>query len=74
MSQSRQRDLSLRNMTQHYLTRLAMLATAIREMNGKYIKGRPIKVKRSDWKDRDKKEVTKKKKKEVKRKRDLGLN
>ncbi|GMH91256.1 hypothetical protein TrST_g400 [Triparma strigata] len=49
-------------------------AKAIREMNGKYIRGRPIKVKRSEWKDRDKKEVKKKNKKEEKRKRDLGLN
>ena len=38
-------------------------AKAIREMNGKYIRGRPIKVKRSEWKDRDKKEVKKKNKK-----------
>jgi hypothetical protein len=44
-------------------------ARAIREMNDVYIGGRPVKVKKSDWKERDSKEVAKKKKMEERRKR-----
>lgn len=45
-------------------------ARAIREMNDKYIGGRPVKVKKSDWKERDLKEVKKKQKKVMKRRKE----
>lgn len=45
-------------------------ALCIRQMNDKYVGGRPIKIKKSDWKDRDIKEVKKKKKKEDKRRKE----
>ena len=48
-------------------------ARAIREMNGRYIRGRPIKIKRSEWRDRDVKVVKGKEKREDKRRRDMGL-
>ena len=47
-------------------------AAIIREMNDKYVGGRPIKIKKSEWKDRDVKEVSKRKKMEDKRKRQYG--
>jgi RNA recognition motif-containing protein len=47
---------------------------AIREMNGKYLGGRPMKIKKSDWKDRDLKEVNKKENKRRKMLDSLGLN
>merc|ERR1711935_624713 len=43
---------------------------AMREMNGKYIGNRPIKLRKSTWKDRDAKVV---KKKEFKKKTTLGV-
>ncbi len=45
-------------------------ARCIREMNDKYVGGRPIKVKKSDWKERDVRVVKKKRKMEEKRKRE----
>ncbi len=47
---------------------------AIREMNGKYLGLRPMKIKRSDWKDRDIKEVNKKDNKKRKMMETLGIN
>ena len=46
---------------------------AIREMNGKYLGSRPMTIKRSDWKDRDIKEVKKKDNKKRKIQESLGL-
>ena len=48
-------------------------AKAIREQNGKYLGTRPMKILRSDWKDRDIKEVKKKDNKKRKMKESLGL-
>lgn len=48
-------------------------AKAMREMNGKYIGNRPVKLSKSTWKDRDIKQVRKKEKVEKKRKAKLGL-
>ena len=48
-------------------------AKAIREQNGKYLGTRPMKILRSDWKDRDIKEVRKKDNKKRKMKESLGL-
>jgi len=47
-------------------------ARAIREMNDQYIGGRPIKIKKSEWKERDSKEVKKKKLRDDKRKKAWG--
>lgn len=46
---------------------------AIREQNGKYLGSRPMTIKRSDWKDRDIKEVKKKDNKKRKLQESLGL-
>jgi len=46
---------------------------ALREMNGKYIGSRPVKLKKSDWKERDLKEVRKKEKAKKKFLGKLGL-
>ena len=46
---------------------------ALREMNGKYIGSRPVKLKKSDWKQRDLKEVRKKEKAKKKFLGKLGL-
>mmetsp|Transcript_87835 Transcript_87835/g.250248 ORF Transcript_87835/g.250248 Transcript_87835/m.250248 type:complete len:278 (+) Transcript_87835:477-1310(+) len=48
-------------------------AKALREMNGKYVGNRPVKIKKSAWKDRDIGVVRKKDKQEKKRKAKLGL-
>jgi len=48
-------------------------AKAIREMNGKYLGTRPMKITKSDWKARDIKEVAKKDKKKRKLQESLGL-
>lgn len=48
-------------------------AKAIREMNGKYIGTRPMKIRKSTWKDRDIKEVSKKETKKRKMEESLGL-
>jgi RNA recognition motif-containing protein len=45
-------------------------ANCLRQMNDKFIGGRPIKVKKSEWKDRDMKEVKKKNKRDDKRKKE----
>jgi RNA recognition motif-containing protein len=47
-------------------------AKAIREQDQKWLGSRPIRVKRSDWKDRNFNNVEKKKKKEAKKERRLG--
>lgn len=46
---------------------------AMREMNGKYLGSRPMSIKRSDWKERDIKEVHKKENKKRKVLQGLGL-
>jgi hypothetical protein len=46
---------------------------ALREMNLKYIGSRPVKLRKSDWKDRDLKEVKKKEKEKDKFLAKLGL-
>ena len=46
---------------------------ALREMSGKYIGSRPVKLKKSDWKERDLKEVRKKEKAKKKFLGKLGL-
>jgi hypothetical protein len=48
-------------------------AKAIREMNGKYLGTRPMKIRKSTWKDRDIKEVHKKENKKRKMEQKLGL-
>eukprot|EP01038_Epipyxis_sp_PR26KG_P012206 gene12206-16351_t len=48
-------------------------AKAIREMNGKYLGSRPMKITKSRWKERDIKEVAKKEKKKRKLDESLGL-
>ena len=48
-------------------------AKCLREMNGKYVGNRPIKLMRSTWADREIGEVKKKRKQEKKRKKALGL-
>lgn len=48
-------------------------AKALREMNGRYIGNRPVKLMKSAWKDRDIKNVRKADRKEKKRKQKLGL-
>ncbi|KAG7344191.1 nucleic acid-binding protein [Nitzschia inconspicua] len=47
-------------------------AKAIREQDQKWLGSRPIRVKRSDWKDRNLKEVQKKEKKEKKKDKKFG--
>lgn len=49
-------------------------ARAIREMDQTWLSARPIRVKRSDWKERDFKQVKKKQKKENKQQKRMGLN
>jgi hypothetical protein len=46
---------------------------ALRQEDGKYLGSRPMKIRRSDWRDRDIKEVKKKEKKQRKQKAALGL-
>ena len=46
---------------------------ALREMNLKYIGSRPVKLKKSDWKERDVKEVKKKEKQKKKFLQKLGI-
>ncbi len=46
---------------------------ALREMNGRYIGSRPVKLKKCDWKNRDLKEVRKKEKAKKKFLGKLGL-
>lgn len=48
-------------------------AKAIREMQGKYLGTRPMKITKSSWKDRDIQEVQKKEKKKRKMEESLGL-
>ena len=48
-------------------------ARAIREMNGAYIGARPIKVKKSDWQDRDMNTKKSKQKSMEKKKKKFGL-
>lgn len=48
--------------------------TALREMNLKYIGSRPVKLRKSDWKDRNLKEVKKKEKEKQKFLTKLGLS
>eukprot|EP01032_Pedospumella_encystans_P019585 gene19585-22270_t len=48
-------------------------AKAIREMNGKYLASRPMKIRKSTWKDKDIKEVHKKEVKKRKLEESLGL-
>jgi hypothetical protein len=48
-------------------------AKAIREMNGKYLGTRPMKISKSTWKDRDIQEVKKKDHKKRKMQESLGL-
>mmetsp|Transcript_77759 Transcript_77759/g.155743 ORF Transcript_77759/g.155743 Transcript_77759/m.155743 type:complete len:274 (-) Transcript_77759:1223-2044(-) len=48
-------------------------AKCLREMQGKYIGNRPIRLTRSTWEDREVGEVKKKRKQEKKRKKALGL-
>ena len=48
-------------------------AKAIREMDQTWLASRPIRVKRSDWKERDFKQVKKKQKKEHKEQKRMGL-
>ena len=48
-------------------------AKALREMNGAYIGARPIKVKKSDWQERDLTTHNKKKKQVAKKKKMFGL-
>lgn len=47
--------------------------TAFREMNNKYIGSRPVKLRRSEWKDRNLHEVKKKDKQKKKFLKSLGL-
>jgi len=46
---------------------------ALREMNGKYVGSRPVKLRKCDWKERDLKEVRKKEKSKKKFLSKLGL-
>jgi hypothetical protein len=46
---------------------------ALREMNLKYIGSRPVKLKKSDWKERDVKEVKKKEKQKKNFLKKLGI-
>jgi RNA recognition motif-containing protein len=48
-------------------------AKAIREQNGKYLLTRPMKITKSNWKERDIKEVKKKETKKRKMYESLGL-
>jgi len=48
-------------------------AKAIREMNQSWLGSRPIQVKRSEWKDREWKEVQKKKRKDGRSKKHFGM-
>lgn len=48
-------------------------AKAIREMNGKYLGARPMKIRKSTWDERDIKEVSKKEKKKRKMYESLGI-
>jgi RNA recognition motif-containing protein len=48
-------------------------AKALREMNGKYLGNRPMKIRKSTWKDNDINEVKKKEKKKRKIAESLGL-
>ena len=48
-------------------------AKAMREMNGKYVGNRPIRLGKSNWEERDQKNVKKKMKQDKKRKAALGL-
>ena len=47
--------------------------TAMREMNGKYIGSRPVKIRKSDWQERGVNEVRKKEKNKKKFLASLGL-
>jgi hypothetical protein len=47
--------------------------SALREMNLKYIGSRPVKLRKSDWKDRNVNEVKKKEKKKHKMLASLGI-
>ncbi|RYH06655.1 hypothetical protein EON65_42605 [archaeon] len=49
-------------------------AKAIREMNGKYLQNRPMKIRKSTWQDRDIKESAKKENKKRKMYESLGIN
>ncbi|CAM9943175.1 unnamed protein product [Heterosigma akashiwo] len=46
---------------------------ALREMDGKYVGNRPVKLKKSKWQERNLKEVKKKDKKKKKFEKQLGL-
>ncbi|CAM9210591.1 unnamed protein product, partial [Phaeothamnion confervicola] len=46
---------------------------ALREMNGKYLGNRPMKISKSTWKDREIQEVRKKEKKKKKLAKALGM-
>jgi len=46
---------------------------ALREMDGKYIGNRPVKLRKSKWQERNVKEVKKKEKKKKKFEKKLGL-
>jgi RNA recognition motif-containing protein len=48
-------------------------AKAIREMDQTWLGSRPIRIKRSDWKDRNLNQVIKKNKRENKKKKRFGL-
>ena len=48
-------------------------ARAIREMNQSWLWSRPIQVKRSEWKDREWKEVQKRKRKDGRNKKHFGI-
>lgn len=48
--------------------------TALREMNLKYIGSRPVKLRKSDWKDRNLKEVKKKEKQKTQFLQKLGIS
>ena len=48
-------------------------AKAIREMNQSWLGSRPIQVKRSEWKDREWKEVQKRKRKDGRSKKHFGI-
>jgi RNA recognition motif-containing protein len=48
-------------------------AKCLREMNGKYVGNRPVKLTKSNWQDREITEVRKKEKKDKKGKQAMGL-
>jgi RNA recognition motif-containing protein len=48
-------------------------AKALREMNGKYLLNRPMKISKSTWKDREMDEIKKKNAKKRKLEQSLGL-